>query len=248
MLGSLRFRVPALFLVGILLAGLVASLISIRFFQSYEHARAIDELRSESAGIVQLYAAPNAPQTVPTKRLIEALGGDRLYWVPVLRGVTLLQGIPNLPLSTVDVKALRTGQTETFDLRHRGKRYLAVAQPLKLGDNLFGALVVAKPTSQLRSRSVTLIERLALAFGGGVIVASLLGLYLSRRITEPLRTLSLAADGRTRSRISRRGSRTWRRSSPSPSSCRATSSCRCRTSCGRRSRRSAAMCLLFAKA
>jgi signal transduction histidine kinase len=194
MLGSLRFRVPALFLVGILLAGLVASLISIRFFQSYEHARAIDELRSESAGIVQLYAAPNAPQTVPTKRLIEALGGDRLYWVPVLRGVTLLQGIPNLPLSTVDVKALRTGQTETFDLRHRGKRYLAVAQPLKLGDNLFGALVVAKPTSQLRSRSVTLIERLALAFGGGVIVASLLGLYLSRRITEPLRTLSLAAD------------------------------------------------------
>ena len=56
MLGSLRFRLPALFLVGILLAGLVASLISIRFFQSYEHARAIDELRSESAGIVQLYA------------------------------------------------------------------------------------------------------------------------------------------------------------------------------------------------
>jgi hypothetical protein len=34
MLGSLRFRLPALFLLGILLAGLVASLISIRFFQS----------------------------------------------------------------------------------------------------------------------------------------------------------------------------------------------------------------------
>jgi hypothetical protein len=34
MLGSLRFRLPALFLVGILLAGLVAALISVRFFQS----------------------------------------------------------------------------------------------------------------------------------------------------------------------------------------------------------------------
>src|SRR5947208_16419592 len=102
MLGSLRFRLPALFLVGILLAVLVASLISIRFFQRYEHGRAIDELRSESAGIVQLYALQTTPQTVPYKRLIDALGGDRVFWVPVLRGVTLLQGIPNLPLTTVD--------------------------------------------------------------------------------------------------------------------------------------------------
>ena len=194
MLGSLRFRLPALFLVGILLAGLVASLISIRFFQSYEHARAIDELRSESAGIVQLYALQGVPQTVPYKRLIEALGGDKIFWVPAFPGSTLLQGIPSLPLSTVDVKALSGGHTETINLVRYGRHYLAVAQPLKLGDNLFGSLVVAKPTSQLRSRSVTLIERLGIAFGGGVIIAGLLGLYLSRRITEPLRKLSLAAD------------------------------------------------------
>ena len=90
MLGSLRFRLPALFLVGILLAGLVASLISIRFFQSYEHGRAIDELRSESAGIVQLYALQGVPQTVPYKRLIEALGGDKIFWVPAFPGATLL--------------------------------------------------------------------------------------------------------------------------------------------------------------
>jgi two-component system OmpR family sensor kinase/two-component system sensor histidine kinase BaeS len=41
---------------------------------------------------------------------------------------------------------------------------------------------------------VTLIERLGIAFGGGVIVAGLLGLYLSRRLVEPLRKLSKAAD------------------------------------------------------
>jgi two-component system OmpR family sensor kinase len=55
-------------------------------------------------------------------------------------------------------------------------------------------MVVAKPASQLRSRWVTLVERLAAAFGGGVIVAGLLGLYLSRRITRPLLALSGAAD------------------------------------------------------
>jgi signal transduction histidine kinase len=82
----------------------------------------------------------------------------------------------------------------TLDIRVGGRKYLAVARPLRLGDKLFGALVVAKPTSQLRSRSVTLLQRLAIAFGGGVIVASLLGLYLSRRITKPLQRLSEAAD------------------------------------------------------
>jgi signal transduction histidine kinase len=81
-----------------------------------------------------------------------------------------------------------------FDLHVAGRHYLAVAQPLRLGDQLFGALVVAKPASQLRSRWVTLVERLAIAFGGGVIVASLLGVYLSRRLTRPLLALSAAAD------------------------------------------------------
>src|SRR6266576_3874934 len=186
MLGSLRFRLPALFLLGILLAGLVASLISIRFFQSYTHARAIDELRSESVGIVQLYSRQAGRASVGPTALVRALGGDRIFWVPVAPGVNLGQDIPDIPASTVNMKLLRAGQTETINLHWprgaEGTDYLAVAQPLLLGDNLFGALVVAKPTSQLRSRSVTLVERLALAFGGGVIIAGLLGLYLTRRI------------------------------------------------------------------
>src|SRR3954467_10204541 len=112
MLGALRFRLPVPFLVGILLAGLIASLISIRFFQSYEHARAVDDLRSESAGIVQFYALQSAPQRVPYKRLTKALRGDKVFLVPALPGLTLLQGIPGLPLSTVYRKKLRNGQTE----------------------------------------------------------------------------------------------------------------------------------------
>ena len=50
MLGSLRFRLPALFLLGIVLSGVVTALIAIRFFQSYARTRAIDELRAEAPG------------------------------------------------------------------------------------------------------------------------------------------------------------------------------------------------------
>jgi two-component system OmpR family sensor kinase len=193
MFGSLRFRLSALFLLGIVLAGLVASLISIRFFQSYTRARAIDELRSESVGIVQLYARQAGVETVPVSSLSGALGGDRIFWAPAFAGATLYQELPELPKSAgIDVRGLR-GPT-TVEITRGGADYLAVARPLRLGDALFGALVVAKPQSQLRSRSVTLIERLGIALGGGVIVAGLLGLYLSRRITDPLRALSQAAD------------------------------------------------------
>jgi signal transduction histidine kinase len=195
MLGSLRFRLPALFLVGILLAGLVAALISVRFFQSYNRARAEDELKSESSGIVRLYASQAGVETVPYRRLVKALGGDRIFWAPAFNGATLLQSIPDVPKSVLShAEVRRLTQPVTLEMTIGGRRYLAAARPLRLGDQLWGALVVAKPTSQLRSRSVTLIERLGIAFGGGVIVASLLGLYLSRRITKPLRTLSLAAD------------------------------------------------------
>jgi signal transduction histidine kinase len=194
MFGSLRFRLPALFLLGIVLAGIVAALISIRFFQSYTRARAVDELHSESVGIVQLYARQAGLETVPYTRLVGALGGDRVFWVPAFKGSVLYQALPELPEGTVDMGALDPSGPSTIDIRLKGARYLAVARPLKLGNNLFGALVVAKPNSQLRSRSVTLIERLGIAFAGGVIVAGLLALYLSRRLVEPLRKLSSAAD------------------------------------------------------
>jgi signal transduction histidine kinase len=195
MLGSLRFRLPALFLLGIVLAGVVAAAISIRFFQNYTEDRAIDELRSESVGIVQLYARQAGAQEVPIQRLEAAIGDDRVFYVPVVPGAQLFVGnLPELPRSAVDVTALEKSGPLTMHLEHRGVKYLAVARPLELGSQLFGALVVAKPESQVRSRLVTLIQRLLIAFAGGVIVAGLLVVYVTRRITRPLVALTTAAE------------------------------------------------------
>src|SRR5258708_6188159 len=194
MLGSLRFRLPALFLLGIVLSGVVTALIAIRFFQSYARTRAIDELRAEAPGIVAIEARNAGGARVDTATLVRAIGGDKIFYVPVVPGATLFQPLPMLPLKTIDVRALERTGSITFNLYWQHKSYLAVASPLKLGDNLAGALVVAKPKSQLRSRWLTLIEQLGIAFGGGVVVASLLGIYLSRRITRPLLGLSAAAD------------------------------------------------------
>ena len=53
---SLRFRLPALFLAAIALAGLIATLIAVRLFQSYTHDQSVAKLRREARGLAQLYA------------------------------------------------------------------------------------------------------------------------------------------------------------------------------------------------
>jgi signal transduction histidine kinase len=192
---SLRVRLPALFLLGIVLAGLVAALISIRFFQGYTHSRAVDELRSESVGIVKLYATQAGRKAVPLDGLEHAIGGDRIFYVPVVPGAELFVGrLPKLSPQAVDVRALERSGPLTMNLTFEDRKFLAVARPITLGPQLFGALVVAKPESEVRSGLVSLIQQLAIAFGGGLVVAGLLGVYLTRRLTRPLGTLAVAAD------------------------------------------------------
>ena len=195
MLGSLRFRLPAIFLVGVVLAGIVATVISIRFFQSYTRTRTIHELRSESIGIVSLYATQAGAQEVPVVTLRKAIGGDQIFYVPIVRGASLFAGpLRSLPIATLTRKQLASNEPTTLDLHVNGTSYLAVAEPVRIGKQVLGALVVAKPASQLRSSWLVLLERLAIAFGGGVLVAGLVGVYLTRRIARPLMALSAAAD------------------------------------------------------
>ena len=195
MLGSLRFRLPAFFLLGVVLAGIVATIISIRFFQSYTRSRTIHELRSESIGIVSLYASQAGQQEVPIATLRKAIGGDAIFYVPIVPGASLFAGpLPYLPVGTLTRSQLSSLQPTTLTVHSAGVSYLAVAEPVTIGKQVLGALVVGTPSSQLRSRWLVLLERLAIAFGGGVLVAGLVGVYMTRRIARPLMRLSSAAD------------------------------------------------------
>jgi signal transduction histidine kinase len=195
MFRSLRFRLPALFLLGVVLAGVVATLIAVRFFQSYTRSQATAELRRESAGIETLYEGQAGVGYVSLRNLELALGGDKVFWVPVVPGASLLAGpLPALPRRAVSVRKLLDGKLRTFDLHVRSGSYLGVAQIVRLAGHPVGALVVAKPESALRSRWLQLAWELALAFGIGIPVAGALVVYFSRRIARPLEALSAAAD------------------------------------------------------
>jgi signal transduction histidine kinase len=204
-LRSLRFRLPALFLVGIVLAGVISTVIAVGLFRDYARDRALTELRREATGLARLYAqfavqAGEESREPPTfaRGELERATGNRLFYtgLPVFfeRSGKVL---PELPRALIPPD-WQQGRVPDFEFEPPGQddTFLAVAHPLQLENQgpPFGALIVAEPKDQLRDRWVTLIERLAVAFLVAILVVGALAVYLSRRITEPVLELSEAAD------------------------------------------------------
>ena len=200
MLRSLRFQLPALFLLGVVVAGLVSAAIALRLFREYAQNRsreqAYQEVGREAQGLKQLYEQQAGFKLLSAKRL-ELATGDRIYY----RGLNLFPGqgpaFTVLPKDAVDTRLVRARNRPLFFVfRPRGsdKTLLAAALPLQVGKKFFGTIVVAKPETVLTQQWLALIERLLLAFAAGVIVAGALAWYLSRRITTPVLKLSRAAD------------------------------------------------------
>jgi signal transduction histidine kinase len=202
-LSSLRFRLPLIFLAGVLLASVVAGVLALRLLQDYAHDRIVSDLRRQAAGLAELYT-DQARQGVDEGRQaprfagarLESVTDTRIYYagVPIFPGQD--SGLRPLSLRYLDSEALDAGRVQTIEFTPPGldRTYLAVAQPIQFGGSIFGALVVAKPTADLDERWGVLLLRLGLAFLAGLGIAGLLFLYLSRRITKPVLALSEAAD------------------------------------------------------
>jgi signal transduction histidine kinase len=205
MLESLRFRLPALFLAGIALAGLVASLIALTLFQDYTRNESLVELRREARGLAALYAesalrASDEDKAAPAfaAEQLEAATGDRLFYVgaPLFPGQDA--GLTRLTRDDVGIE-LSGSNVVTFEFEPplEDRAFLAAAHPLRLGGDsgpIFGYLIVAKPKAELRETWVTLLSRLAIAFIVALVVVGGLVFYLSRRITGPVLGLSRAMD------------------------------------------------------
>ena len=197
MFRSLRFRLPLLFLAGIALAALIATALALRLFQDYAREQSLRELRREATGLTQLLLQQVAREVDPYgPGTLEFTTGDRIYYTGIELFPGVNSGLRTLPADVIDVEALPEGRTVDFEFvpPDDDRVYLAVVRPVEEGGQRLGAVVVATPRSDLQERWVPILERLTLAFAGGVIVAGALGLYLSRRITKPLASLAAAAD------------------------------------------------------
>ena len=215
--GSLRVRLPLVFLAGIILAGIVTTLIAVRLFRDFSHDQALAKLSREANGIAHLYAksvnesyafknSKKSNDRKPPKKVtagsLELATGDTIFFLGPHR---LFPGqnqqpIPGLePFPTTTTFDWISGKSGTFEFTMPGTnhRYYAVANPIvtgQTGSDAIGAIVVATRKTDVSARVYDLIERLALAGILGLLVAALLAGYLSRRIVRPVLQLSDAAD------------------------------------------------------
>jgi signal transduction histidine kinase len=204
MLGTLRFRLTAVFLAVVLVFGVVSIVLAVRLFQDSTRSQSLEELEREAVGIAALYAeyalrstdeGASAPEFAAEK--LELATGDEIFYV----GAPLFPGGERFGLTRISRAALGGVQLDrdarvTFEFTspRDGRKLLAAAQPVQLveGTEPFGWLIVAKPVAELREQWLTLVERLALALAAGVALAALLFWWLSRRLTEPVRALTRA--------------------------------------------------------
>ena len=203
MFRSLSFRLPAFFLGSIVVSGLVAAVIAFRLLDDYTLSRARAELNRETTGLNDLYSywVAHTDYPLPGQKLARA-SGDRLYWIPANPLYALFPKrapkLAHLSRRTVPIDQLRLGKTIKFEFVPPGehKTYIAVAKPIFLGPekSFGGGFVAARPKSQLGTRVIPLVGRLGLALLGGLLVAGLLAVYLTSRITKPVRKLARVAD------------------------------------------------------
>ena len=205
MLGSLRVRLPLIFLAGIVLAGVITTAISIRLFQQFTQNQTLSKLNREAHGIAELYSRAvnagygnkNRDQKAPTfaGKTLEKATGDRIYLLGPRLGLFpgQITGLRPLPQEPID---WHIGKSVTFEFTPPGqhRRWLAVANPIASSGTTIGAIVVATPKTDIRQQVDSLIGRLAIAGALGLLVAALLAWYLSRRIVRPILQLSDAVD------------------------------------------------------
>jgi len=200
---SLRYRIPAVFLVGVLVAAAVAAVLAVRLFQDYTQDRTLAELRRQAQGLAQLYQEQAIRSVDEARRapgfaapILEQATGSRIYYAGVEIFPGEQSGLRPLPVKLLDQGLLDAGQVQTFEFVPPGtdRTYFAAAYPIMLGGETFGALVVAKPHAELQERWVVLLGRIGIAFLVGLAVAGGLVWYLSRRLTKPVLALSRAAD------------------------------------------------------
>jgi signal transduction histidine kinase len=215
MLGSLRVRLPLVFLAGIVLAGVITTLISVRLFQDFSRDQTLTKLKREAHGIAVLYARAvdqsygnvdktgksndRKPPTFAAENL-QLATGDKIYFVgPGLFPGQGFVGLQRLPAGSVD---WISGKSLTFEFTPPGARrtYLGAANPILIVDphtkdnTTIGAIVVATRKTDVNAVVTPLIERLAIAGLLGLLVAAMLAWYLSRRIVRPILQLSDTVD------------------------------------------------------
>jgi signal transduction histidine kinase len=204
MLQSLRARLAFLFLGTLVLATVIASVVVVSLYQSYNRNQTEAALRKQVEGVASYYQqafngtyghGKKATPSSITVNVFNQVSDAKLYY----NGVGLFPGIPGArALKSVvpnfKPNNLTPKSRPVYQFPVDGTTYIGVGAPIFSGDQAIGAVVLAKPLTDVNNAWKNVIGLVAAGVAVGLVVAVILATYVARRITQPLRVIGSAAD------------------------------------------------------
>ncbi|HYX85036.1 MAG TPA: HAMP domain-containing sensor histidine kinase [Gaiellales bacterium] len=210
MLQSLRARLAFLFAGTLVLATVIAGVVVVSLYQSYNRDQTTTQLQREVDGLATYYAKAisqvqrngrKAPPIVAASSLAQ-ISNATIYYAGPPPFPNQRRNVQYLPKSTAKVpvdlqwKTLKPGQHRTFPFTLKGTSYIGVASGVfPFGnDQVVGAVVLARPLADINNAWKNVIGLVGVGLAVGLAVALILATYVARRITHPLRVIGSAAD------------------------------------------------------
>ena len=183
---------------------MIFTVLSVREVERLQRAESVRDLERQARAASSLLARQQQELgDVSYAKDLQDMTAGQLFFASYLNlSLGVNETIPLLPKRFAaelhwDELIERGSQTLELGLRDGEGGYLAAAAPVYLAedrDNPVGAIVVARAEGELSAPTLTLVRRVAPALAVGLLLALVVALTLSRRITRPLAELSAASD------------------------------------------------------
>ncbi|HET7171841.1 MAG TPA: HAMP domain-containing sensor histidine kinase [Gaiellales bacterium] len=200
MLQSLRARLAFLFAGTLVLATVIAAVVVVSLYTSYNRDQTVRQLRNQVVALAEYY------QTVfdrsrkhggaPVKAdVFSRIGAAKVYYAGPPLFPNAPQSITNAGIK-IKIGLLDHGSRPTYEFHPKNdpRTFIGVGAPIFLGKDPIGAVVLARPLADVNNAWKNVIGLVGVGLAVGLAVAIILATYVARRITHPLRVIGGAAD------------------------------------------------------
>jgi signal transduction histidine kinase len=209
MLQSLRARLAFLFAGTLVLATVIAAVVVVSLYQSYNRDQTVAQLRNQVTGLQRYYqnlfnksltGNVRGPQVI-TSSTFETVTAAHVFYSgpPLFRnaapGTARTLTDARIPLDQ-QFSFHSRDQRKTYHFKPKGatRQFIGVGAPIFSGSQNVGEVVLGRPLADVNNAWKNIVGLVGVGLAVGLAVALILATYVARRITHPLRVIGSAAD------------------------------------------------------
>jgi signal transduction histidine kinase len=199
MLRSLRTRLAFLFAGTLLLATVIAGVVVVSLYQSYNRDQTVAQLRDQVTGLQSYYQAYMLNGFIRHRQPVNLAWFTRVAHARIYyQGARLVPNLPQAPPTGLPPNFwnnLKPTDRPEFSFTPPNQPHvIGVAAPINYHGTNVGAVVLARPLADVNNAWKNVLGLVAAGTAIGLVVAFILATFVARRITRPLTVVGAAAD------------------------------------------------------